>query len=42
MRDDFPTFDLPINANSGLFRSGGHLAQLEELMMKSAETMSID
>lgn len=35
IRDDFPTFDRPMNANSGM-RAGGHFVKSVLLVMKLA------
>jgi len=40
MSEDFPTFDLPIMANSGKSETG-HSASLEALFTKAAERISI-
>lgn len=38
MSEDFPTFDLPKNANSGC-RGGGHCCRVEAEVMNWAEVM---
>jgi hypothetical protein len=41
MRDDLPTFDLPINPNSG-FEETGHCFNVGLLFIKLAERIIID